>query len=224
MTITIERRGTHQAVEFRAADGGSGLGVIGGYALVFDTLSRDLGGFCEEFAPEAFGAPVEGGGLDLSLHTRVICRSEHDSRLLLGATDSGTLRVFVDDTGIRYEDDLPNTSAGRDAAVLAERGDYRFSSFSFTALDEQWRQDADGRLVRRVTRATLHDVSPVADPAYWSSSTAMLRAIDLEAVRASLIPPPTEPGEREAAVRRAAAAMTRETHPALVTRTRKRGI
>ncbi|MCC2030621.1 HK97 family phage prohead protease [Microbacterium allomyrinae] len=225
MTHVIERRVVDRPVEFRAAvEGGSGPGILTGYGAVFDFVSRDLGGWFEEIDPGAFG-PV--GDLDLSLHTRVLCRAEHSNKLLLGTTDAGTLRCFVDDVGLRYEDDLPDTNAGRDVAVLAERGDYRHSSFAFnlrTYEDAEWREDRDGRLIRRIMRAVVHDVAPVADPAYWGATTEMQRAFDLDTVRASLTPSPAAPGDRELDVARRAAFMTRETHPALVTRPRKRGI
>lgn len=223
MTV-IERRVVDRPVEFRATpEGKSGPGILTGYGAVFNSTSRDLGGWFEEIDPGAFG-PV--GELDLSLHTRVICRAEHDSRLLLGTTDALTLRVFVDEIGLRYEVDLPDTGAGRDVATLARRGDYRHSSFAFHTLPQgaEWREDADERLIRRVTGAIVSDVAPVADPAYWAADTQMQRAFNLDEVRAALAPEPAKPGEAEAAVRSAAALMTRETHPALVARTRKRGI
>ena len=225
MTDILERRVVDKPVELRAApEGGSGPGILTGYGAVFNSTSRDLGGWFEEIDPGAFG-PV--GELDLATHIRVICRAEHDSRLLLGTTDALTLRLFVDEIGLRYEVDLPDTGAGRDVATLARRGDYRHSSFAFHMLrdeDAEWREDADGRLIRRVMRAIVSDVAPVADPAYWAADTQMQRAFDLDEVRAALAPEPAKPGEAEAAVRSAAALMTRETHPALVARTRKRGI
>lgn len=221
----LERRVVDKPTEFRAAaEGSGGVGVLTGYAVVFNSPSRDLGGWLEEIAPEAPGAPDAAGAVDMGLHTRVIARAEHDSRLLLGTTDAGTLRLFIDDTGIRYEVDLPDTGAGRDVAALAKRGDYRHSSFAFHALEVEWREDANGLLVRRVTRLVLSDVAPVADPAYWAATTQMRSAVDIDAVRASLHHSPAGPGEWEAEASKRAAAMTRETHPALATRARKRGI
>lgn len=206
MTEVLERRAVPQPVEFRAApEGSKSPGTLVGYAATFNSLSRDLGGWFEEIDPRAAGAPLDGGALDLALHTRVLARSEHDSRLLLGTTDALTLRVFVDDVGIRYEVDLPDTTAGRDAAVLAERGDYRFSSFAFYTLPDgvKWREDGDGRLIRRVLSMRLVDVAPVADPAYWSSSVGK-RDFDLDEIRAALHAPPADiplapPGEWEQA-------------------------
>lgn len=214
MTV-IERRVVDRPVEYRAApEGGNGPGILRGYGAVFNSTSRDLGGWFEEIDPGAFGAV---GELDMSLHTRVIARAEHDSRLLLGTTDAGTLRVFVDEIGLGYEVDLPDTSAGRDVATLARRGDYRHSSFAFHMLryeDAEWREDADGRLIRRVMRAVVSDVAPVADPAYWDASTQMQRSVDLDAVRTALKPEPPAPGEFE----RAAAEQLRSIQTRLAAR------
>lgn len=205
MNDVIERCIAAQPVQLRAApDGTRSPGTLVGYGAVFNSLSRDLGGWAEEIDPKAFGEPGPDGGLDLERHTRVIARSEHDSRLLLGTTDAGTLRLFIDDVGLRYEVDLPDTTAGRDAAVLAERGDYRFSSFAFSTLDAEWREDGDDRLVRRVLSARLVDVAPVADPAYWGASVGK-RDFNLDEIRAGLHqddqPAPPGDWENDAAAR-----------------------
>lgn len=204
---TIERRCVEQPAEFRAAgDDSAFAGVLTGYGPVFNKASRDLGGFVEIIEPTGPGAPLEGGALDLSLHTRVMARTNHDSNLLLGTTDATptpTLRLFVDEVGVRYEIDVPPTSYGRDLVILAKRGDIRFSSFAFRTAPggDTWGYDSDDRLVRRVQSFTLVDVAPVADPAYWDAPSAMARSFDLDAIRASLQPPPADPGEAETAFR-----------------------
>jgi phage head maturation protease len=83
-------------------------------------------------------------------------------------------------------------------AVLAARGDYRYSSFAFYCLPdgEQWEFGANDELVRRVTKLHLVDVAPVADPAYWGTSVG-LRDFDLDAIRASITTPVPPPGEYE---------------------------
>lgn len=195
----IERRSLERPVEFRAAaEGTDSPGVLVGYALTFNSLSRDLGGWFEIIDPGALGAIALDGAVDLVAHGRVMARTNHDSNLLLGTSDVGTLLLFVDDIGLRYEVDLPNTSYARDLAVLAKRGDIRFSSFAFRLLPDgyEWEYDPEDRLVRRVLRLALVDVAPVADPAYWGSSSEM-RSVDLDAVRASLKPQAGPPGEWE---------------------------
>lgn len=185
MSKMLRRTFFDRPAELRAApDGSASPGVLFGYALTYGEMSRDLGGWREVIDPAAF---VES----LARADRVMCRAEHDSRLLLGTTDAETLRVTSDDVGIHYEDDLPDTQAGRDVAVLAGRGDYRFSSFAFYEIDGHWEpyENTGGELVWRVTRGVLVDVAPVADPAYWSSSTATR---DLAAARAALTAPAPE--------------------------------
>ncbi|MEB0001608.1 HK97 family phage prohead protease [Cryobacterium sp. RTC2.1] len=207
MPPNYERRSFERPVELRAAsDGTSGPGILKGYGVVFNSPSRDLGGFIEEFDPAAFACVGDGDAqtIDIGMNGRVIARDNHDNNGLLGTTTAGTLRLFVDDIGVRYEIDLPDTSRGRDVAVLAERGDYAFSSFAFRTLPDgdTWRENDAGQLVRVVTGATLIDVAPVADPAYWGSSTELSRSFDLEAVRASLNLADTEtaPPRRRAGV------------------------
>lgn len=209
-TQTLERCSFERPVQLRAAaEGSTSPGTLIGYAAVFNQLSRDLGGWAEEIDPAAFGPVDADGRVDMARHTRVMCRAEHDSRGLLGTTDAGTLQLYVDGVGLRYEVELPNTGVGRDIAALATRGDIRFSSFAFYTLPggREWREDSRGVLVSRVMAAILVDVGPVADPAYWGS-TSELRSIDLDAIRAQLHPepPPPEPvtsDQRAAVVGRA---------------------
>jgi HK97 family phage prohead protease len=212
MTETLERRIFDQAVELRAApDGSASPGTLTGYAAVFNSLSRDLGGWFEVIDPAAFG---EIGDVDLVVHGRVIARTNHDSNLLLGTSNVGTLRMSIDEVGLRYEVDLPDTTYGRDLAVLADRGDIQYSSFAFLIPPEgsEWTYDENDRLVRRVLKALLRDVAPVADPAYWETPTELQRsAVDLDAVRNMLNPPeppPGPPGDREAAFLARGAAFT----------------
>ena len=196
MPADYERRTFERPVQLRAApEGSDSPGTLTGYAAVFNSESRDLGGWTEVIDPAAFGAPGDEGALDIARHHRVIARINPDSNLLLGTTDAGTLRVYVDEIGLPYEVDLPNTTAGRDAAVLAARGDFAFSSFAFYTLPggSEWRENEQGQLVRRVMSAQLVDVAPVADPAYWGSSVG-LRDFDLDAIRKELrSEDPTEP-------------------------------
>ena len=192
--LQIERRTLPGVVAFRAApEGSASPGVLTGRAITFNTSSRSLydfweGHFTEQIDPRALGEPTADGSVDMSLHTRVIARTNHNSDYLLGTTDAGTLRLMLTDEGLDYEIDLPDTTYGRDLAVSAKRGDYAYSSFAFrvTADGEEWRYDENDMPLRVVTGLRLVDVAPVADPAYWSSSTEMTRDFDLDAIRARL--------------------------------------
>ena len=183
MKASPEIRTYKGGLEFRAASDGASIGTLVGYAAKFNKQSRNLGGFVEQLAPTAFNKSLADG-------VRVMARYNHEDNGLLGTTDAGTLRLEVDEIGLRYEVDLPDTSVGRDVAALAARGDVRFSSFAFHVPpggDEWGYTDSDFPL-RTVRSAHLVDVAPVNDPAYLDTtsglrSLAEARGLDLAIVR-----------------------------------------
>ena len=137
--------------------------VIVGYAAVFDKRSVELsdwaGKFVEEIAPGAF---------DGRLTDDVICCTNHDDNMLLGRNSSGTLRLSIDEIGLRYECDLPNTTAGRDIMEYISRKDISGSSFRFKVKRDEWTSTDDDEIdLRRIMQfERLADVAPVTFPAY----------------------------------------------------------
>lgn len=175
----IERRYTPGPVQVRA-DGDKQK--IGGYAAVFAKLSRNLGGFVELINPSFFNTSRMAGWPD------VIARYNHDDNMLLGSTGGNTLRLLVDDTGLQYDVDPPNSRA--DIVELIARGDVRKSSFAFR-LDvngDEWTTTDQGFPLRKLVSGQLVDVAPVNIPAY-PDTTSGLRSLaahvhaDLEEVR-----------------------------------------
>lgn len=157
--------------------------VIVGYAAVFyragdpGTEYRLYEDAYERVMPGAFDAAIREGDLVRGL-------TNHEDLWLLGRTDLGTVRLSVDQVGLRYEIDPPDTQAGRDTVALLKRGDLDASSFGFrvwggkrgrTAWIEEVR---DGRQVsiRELQEVELLDVGPVTFPAYLAS-TAGLRSV-----------------------------------------------
>jgi HK97 family phage prohead protease len=153
-------------------DEGSGATMLVGYGAVFGKRSQDLGGFTEIIEPAAFNRSLSEGG-------DVLCCVNHDVNLLLGRSASDTLRLSVDDVGLRYEIDMPDTSAGRDAMVLAERGDLFGSSFTFSVAPsgERWSEDDEGRKTRFLSEVRLYELGPVVSPAYLDTTTGV-RSMD----------------------------------------------
>lgn len=160
----VEMRQAPNRVEFRASE--DGIGKLFGYAAVFNRLSQNLGGFVERVDPAAFNKTLADGG-------NVFARFNHDSSLLLGTTDSGTVRLSVDGTGLAYEVDLPDTGAGRDVAALAKRGDLQKSSFAFRTMADDWGWTPDDFPMRTLLDVQLVDVAPVTDPAYRDTTTGL---------------------------------------------------
>ena len=92
----------------------------------------------------------------------------------MGRTTSGTLKLRVDDKGLRYEVAIPDTSAGRDLLVSLKRGDISESSFAFTVEDDSWEQGENGAAVRTIKKVSrLYDVSAVTYPAYPNASVGL---------------------------------------------------
>jgi HK97 family phage prohead protease len=181
----IERRLITVPVEWRAAPDGNGPGVLFGYAAKYNTDSQDLGGFIETIAPGAFTKTLKE-------NARVLARYNHKDSHLLGTTEAGTLRVSSDDVGLPYEVDLPDTTSGRDLAVLAARGDVRYSSFAFYCIKDEWSFPDDGPARRVLREVQLVDVAPVNSPAYLDTSVAKRslaeRTADMETEQATTPP------------------------------------
>ena len=153
------------AVESRSEDDGSEREYVVGYAAKFGVLSLDLGDFVERIDPGAFGIVAERRGRKKPLETRALWN--HDPNYPL-ARYPGTLRMTVDEVGLRYEFPVPDTSYGRDIASNIRAGIVKGSSFSFTVPSggDSWAVE-DGRSVRTIQKIdTLLDVGPVTFPAY----------------------------------------------------------
>ena len=141
--------------------------VVVGYASVFNTLSNDLGNFKEIISPDAF----EG-----RLNDDVRFLINHEG-LPLARTTNDTLRLTTDETGLRYEAKVANTSLGRDLLELMRNGTINQSSFAFVVDDDSW-EVKDGVNIRTINKVSrLYDVSAVTYPAYEEASVA-LRSMD----------------------------------------------
>ena len=152
-------------VESRAEDDGNEREYIVGYAAKFGVNSLDLGDFVERIDPGAFDIVAERRGRKKPLETRALWN--HDANFPL-ARYPGTLKLSVDEVGLRYEFPVPDTSYGRDLANNIRASIVRGSSFSFTVPSggDAWTTE-NGRSLRVINRIdSLLDVSPTTFPAY----------------------------------------------------------
>jgi len=162
------------AGETRSAEDGSANEWIVGYAAKFGVNSLDLGDFVERIDPQAFGIVAERRGRKKPLETRALWN--HDANYPL-ARYPGTLRLIVDEVGLRYEFPVPDTTYGRDIASNIRAGIVRGSSFAFQIAKggESWSVE-EGRSIRTVTAIdSLIDVSPTTFPAYPDSDVAVAK-------------------------------------------------
>lgn len=136
---------------------------IRGYAIRFNALSEDLGGFREYIAPEAVDRTLNEG-----LDVRALV--DHDSGKVIGRTRAGTLRLWKDTNGLRVEiEPDEEISYARDVMRAVARGDVSGMSFRFRKIEDEW--DYEGRVpVRTVTDMSISEVSIVTFPAYAATN------------------------------------------------------
>ncbi len=152
-------------------DQSSGIGVLEGYAAVFDKMSDDLGYFREKITPGAFSKALKKSD----------CRAliNHESAKILGRQSAGTLSLKEDGKGLFMSVDLPDTQYARDLKVSVNRGDITQQSFGFTVKKDAWEEDREKKEVTRtiVEVDELFDVSPVTFPAYSETTVNEVRGV-----------------------------------------------
>lgn len=138
---------------------------VDGYALLFNTTSRNLGGFVERIDTTALDGVIENSDIMAVLN--------HDnSRGILARSrfGVGSLTLSVDEKGLRYTFDAPRTALGDETLEYLRRGDITQSSFAFTVAEDAWAKQEDGTYIRTIKRFDkLYDVSPVFEPAYFGT-------------------------------------------------------
>lgn len=149
---------------------------VEGYALLFDVDSKPMwgGDLIERIAQTALDGVLE--------RSDVLCLMNHDERrgvLARWRMGEGSLSLTVDEKGLRYAFDAPNTSLGDELVEALRRGDIAESSFAFTVEKDNWERKEDGTYVRTIVQIEqLYDVSPVYYPAY-EDTTVALRSLEV---------------------------------------------
>lgn len=176
-----ESRFLSASVELRAAADEGKAPLIRGYAAKFNALSENFGS-----SKYQFREIIMPGAFDDVLNDDVRALFNHESSAILARSKNGegTLKIGVDNVGLWYEFEAPDTQVGRDLVTALKRGDIDQSSFSFTVNEDgqKWAEtkDGDGPTIttRTITKvARLYDVSPVTYPAY-PDATVALRSLE----------------------------------------------
>lgn len=136
--------------------------VITGYALKFGEPSKDLGGFVEVITAEALKE------VDLS---NVILLHGHDYSKPLASVKAGTLKLEVDEIGLKFEATLTDTSYAKDVYENIKAGIVDSMSFGFEVGLDSFEEDEEGTVTRSIENMkALHEISIVTVPAYDSSN------------------------------------------------------
>ena len=146
---------------------------VEGYALLFDVESTDLGGFTEVIAPGALDGVIEKSDV-----LAVLNHNPNRGVLARFRKGGGSLALTIDQKGLKYSFEAPNTEVGNELIEALKRGDIDASSFCFTTEIDKWEERKDNTWLRTVEKIKhLYDVSPVYNEAY-KGTTVALRSLE----------------------------------------------
>lgn len=146
---------------------------VEGYAAVFESESLDLGGFTEVIARGAFD--------DVIPQSDVFAYMNHDNNKVLARSNhgKGSLKLSLDEKGLRYEFEAPNTEVGNELLAFLRSEDMSESSFAFTVASDTWTKTGDGKYLRTINKIDrLYDVSPVWRAAYGDATSVSCRSFE----------------------------------------------
>ena len=141
-----------------------------GTAIVFNSWSEDLGGFRELIKPDALTQEI----LDKSDIIACLNHNQEDYMMARSRNGQGSLKLMLNEKGLDFEFDAPQTAKGDEVLEYISRGDINACSFCFTLPSEggcRWYKDENGELRREILKFDrIYDISIVARPAYAETS------------------------------------------------------
>lgn len=140
--------------------------VVEGYAVVFNSLSEDLG-FREIIRPSAITQ-------ELINNSDIIANVDHNNEYMMARLrkGKGNIDLTLDEHGLKFRYTIPDTVKGDELWSHIERGEIDQCSFAF-GIDysdpaaEKYHVDKDGVTIREILKISkLYDISAVINPAY----------------------------------------------------------
>lgn len=200
---TVVNRTLHTVTDLRvreSREGGAPGRTITGYAILFGVPSAPLYAFDDEEAREVI-APgavpkelLDGCDIKMTMF--------HDRQLILARSKNGagTLSYGVDDKGVWFEFEAPDTVDGDKALELVRRGDISGCSFMFSThyydsayVSRDVRRESGKTLITYTVNVItgIYDFTLASDPAYPDTNCEAEARELVEALRAP------EPGRPE---------------------------
>jgi uncharacterized protein len=150
--------------KFEIRKNADGSATVSGLAIVWNALSEDLGGFRERFVK---GSVTES----LNNNPDVLLLYSHDTANIVARVSNGSLQLAETNQGLRFTAKIAPTQIGKDLILMLEERLISKMSFGFyidNPEDQTWTEE-NGNVIRTVTRATILELSAVAQPAYSQS-------------------------------------------------------
>lgn len=146
--------------ELQHAPSENSPGVLTGYAMKFNVLSHDRGGFRDAFRPGVFGDSINATDpYDVQAYYN------HNDQIYLGRTGNGSLKLATDSVGLKFSLELPDTQHGRDIAALISRKDLTSMSFGYLPEVYHWKTEDQGP-IREHLQGRLAEISVVHQAAF----------------------------------------------------------
>ena len=162
-------------IEIRAVDNNEDKMTIEGYAIVFDKPAT------HKIGNRSFKEVIKKGALDDTDMKDVPLRYNHnDNVMIMARTRNKSLRLIVDEKGLKVEADLIDTQSNRDLYKAIKEGLIDKMSFAFRVADggDKW-TFGENETFREVTNiAKLYDVS-VVDTTFYDSTSIYARSLEL---------------------------------------------
>ena len=152
--------------------------IIEGYAIIFNQLSEDLGGFREMILPEAVTQELINNSDIFYLYNHC----DNSTPLARSNHGQGSLELTIDSKGLKYRFNCMNS----EFYELVKRGDLDKSSFAFSlpkdGSGEIWEKSSEYNYIRKIVKIEqLFDCSAVLVPAY-SATELYARNLNIKEV------------------------------------------
>jgi HK97 family phage prohead protease len=170
---TIKRLDNYRSVdikaEVRAVEGAPKKMILRGYPILFNTPTKIrswYGEWEETIAPHA---------LDNTDLSDVYLMVGHNPDNVLGRAGRN-VRLEVDETGLFFECELPNTQYARDWYNLVESGIVDGMSFGFNCEGDTWTEATENEIAKRVVNniTKLWEITITPFPAYGEASVVAM--------------------------------------------------
>lgn len=160
-TNRISKQTRSAPFQFQTRTEETGDKYISGYFSVFRSDYELWPGATESIDSTAF---------DGALDDDIRCLIDHDTRIVLGRTKSGTLQLKIDEKGLWGEVKInPNDQDAVNLYERVKRGDVDQCSFGFDILEEEYQETENG-VHWTIKKVKLYEVSVVTFPAYTDTS------------------------------------------------------
>ena len=163
--------------------------AIEGYAVVYNKRSTKV---IDWDRWEVVEEVIEPGAItdELLRSCDIVACLEHNPDRMLARCKNGegTLKLELDDVGLKFRFSCPNTADGDFASEMVARGDITGCSFAYSTdakvnvhYVKETTEDGKEQLVRHVDKIdALYDVSIVRKPAYGDTEVEVKRSLDAD--------------------------------------------